>query len=78
MPRRTLEQRLATLESQFREMKDELSGSRVAQPAGWRHAIEKYADDADLQSVFSEALKLREADRKKGRARKMPKLGRPS
>jgi hypothetical protein len=33
----------------------------------WQRAIEKYADDADLQAVFSRAMKLREADRKRAR-----------
>ena len=63
MPHPTLEQRLATLESQFQEFQNEQSRSSGVPSTGWRHAVEKYADDADLLSVFSEALKLREANR---------------
>ncbi len=63
MPHPTLEQRLATLESQFQELRNERNGRSDVQPTGWRHAVEKYADDADLLSVFSDALKLREVNR---------------
>ena len=78
MSSRTLEQRLATLESQFQELKDELCSAPRAPATGWRQAVEKYADDIDLQSIFSDAQKLREADRRRGRARQTPKLGKPS
>jgi hypothetical protein len=42
---------------------------------GWQRAIEKFADDEDLLAIFSEAMKLREAERKtaqngKAKARK--------
>lgn len=37
MPHPTLEQRLATLESQFQELRN---GRSDVQPTGWRHAVE--------------------------------------
>jgi hypothetical protein len=33
----------------------------------WQRAVEKHAGDPDLQAVFSTAMKLREADRKRAR-----------
>lgn len=72
MPHPTLEQRLATLESQFQELRNERNGRSDVPPTGWRHAVEKYADDADLLSVFSDALKLREENRQHGRSRRTP------
>ena len=33
----------------------------------WQRAVEKYSGDADLQAVFSTAMKLREADRKRAK-----------
>ena len=78
MPRPSLEQRLATLESQFQELRDERNGRSDMQPTGWRHAVEKYADDADLLSVFSDALKLREENRQHGRSRRTPTVGEQS
>ncbi|HUE71311.1 MAG TPA: hypothetical protein VMP01_10545 [Pirellulaceae bacterium] len=60
-----LEKRVQTLEAQVAELRAERSG----QPKNWRAAVAKYAGDGDLQSIFAEALKLREADRKRARQR---------
>ena len=66
MIRPSLEKRVESLEAQIAELR----AARPAQPRDWRNAVAKYAGDADLQSVFAEAMKLREADRKRAKRRK--------
>jgi hypothetical protein len=70
MPRLDLAKRVATLESQVMELQEQLRSVQPRKQKDWRRAVEKYAGDADVQSVFAEALKLRDADRK--RARRKP------
>lgn len=60
----SLKERVELLESQLAELRETVQGGRAKD---WRRAIEKYAGDEDLQAVFSEAMKLREADRKRVR-----------
>ena len=67
MPRLDLAKRVATLESQVTELQEQVRSDRPQRRKDWRRAVEKYAGDADLQSVFADALKLREADRKRAR-----------
>ena len=67
MPRLDLAKRVATLESQVTELQEQVRSARPQRRKDWRRAVEKYAGDADLQSVFSDAMKLREADRKRTR-----------
>lgn len=61
-----LEQRIEVLEAQVRELQSErnATGGRVKD---WRAAVEKYAGDEGLLSVFAEAQKLREKDRERAR-----------
>ena len=67
MSRLDLGKRVAALESRVTELQEEVRSARPPQQKDWRRAVEKYAGDADLQSVFTEAMKLREADRKRAR-----------
>jgi len=67
MPRLDLAKRVATLESQVTELQEQVRTDCPKRRKDWRRAVEKYAGDADLQSVFADALKLREADRKHAR-----------
>jgi hypothetical protein len=69
MDRQSLERRFAKLEAQLGKLQDELRAVK-GQAKGWEHAIEKYGDEEGLQSVFSAAMKLREADRKRARQRR--------
>jgi phosphoribosyl-dephospho-CoA transferase len=61
-----LEQRIEVLEAQVRELQSvqTAAGGRVRD---WRAAVEKYAGDEGLLSVFAEAQKLREKDRERAR-----------
>ena len=65
----SLEKRVAQLELQMSKLQ------RERDKPSWQRAIEKFADDEDLLAIFSEAMKLREAERKteqngKAKARK--------
>ena len=67
MSRPNLGKRVAALESRVTQLQEEVRLARPPKQKDWRRAVEKYAGDADLQSVFAEAMKLREADRKRTR-----------
>jgi DNA repair exonuclease SbcCD ATPase subunit len=65
MARSTLESRVADLESQVEKLTKQLRGANGRRPRKWQDAVEKYAGDPDLQTIFADALKLREADRRR-------------
>jgi hypothetical protein len=62
-----LEQRVARLEARVNQLQKSLGVNGKGSQQGWRKAVDKFAGDADLQSIFAEAMKLREADRKRVR-----------
>jgi hypothetical protein len=65
-----LENRVAQLESQVSEMREQLqSGTSERSKPGWRRAVDKFSGDEGLQAIFKEAMKLREADRQRTRTR---------
>jgi hypothetical protein len=64
-----LEQRVLALEQQVERLTSELAASNRRRNKDWLAAVEKYAGDEDLLSIFADAQKLREADRKKARER---------
>ncbi|HZL88006.1 MAG TPA: hypothetical protein VFB96_06480 [Pirellulaceae bacterium] len=63
MIRPNLEKRVESLEAQVAELR----AARPGKPKDWRSAVAKYAGDADLQSIFVEAMRLRDADRKRAK-----------
>ncbi|MCL4207132.1 MAG: hypothetical protein KJ000_32020 [Pirellulaceae bacterium] len=65
MSRQDLGKRLAALESRVAELQEEMRSARPSWQKDWRRAVEEYTGDDDLQSVFAEALELRDADRKR-------------
>jgi hypothetical protein len=71
MSAKGLENRVTQLERKVEELQVKLKGSKngPAQDA-WREAVKKFAGDEGLQSIFREAMKLREEDRKRTRPRK--------
>lgn len=69
MASQSLADRVAQLESQVKELRLEVRSSREQGAKDWRRAVEKFADDEDVQSILQEAMKLREADRRQARAR---------
>ena len=65
MAQRGLEQRVLELEQQMAELQQRLA----APPQDWRRALGMFTDRPEVLGVFAEAVKLREADRKKSRVR---------
>jgi len=68
MANSVLEVRMERLETQMHELQVELQAVKGA-GKDWRRTIGIFTDDEGMKSVFQEALKLREADRKKARSR---------
>jgi hypothetical protein len=58
-----LEQRVIALEQEVKELRDEVATSKARPNKNWLRAVEKYAGDEDLLSIFADAQKLREKDR---------------
>jgi len=69
-----LEQRVAALEQEVQFLKGALQ-SNGTHP-DWVAAVEKFAGDEDLQSVFAEARKLRERSRQRARRSPAPRKAR--
>jgi hypothetical protein len=67
----SLEQRIAALVQEVADLK----AQREAGPSGkdWRRTIGMFTDNPGMQEIFAEAMKLREADRKKARRPKRRK-----
>lgn len=70
----SLEERVATLEREVAELKAFSRQGRLGKD--WRRTIGMFTDDREMQRLFGEAMKLREADR--ARARRKPNGRRPS
>ena len=70
MPPLSLEQRVAALERELAELKLQRGKGREND---WRRTIGMFTDNAGMKEVFAEAMKLREADRRKARRRQPTK-----
>jgi hypothetical protein len=66
MRRPTIADRVARLESRLTELQAAIKAQRPLKD--WRRTIGAFTDDAGMQAIMQEAMRLREADRKKGRA----------
>jgi hypothetical protein len=75
MTPKRLADRVAQLEERVKELRLEVHSSREHGAKDWRRAVEKFADDEDLQSILQEAMKLREADRKRAREKPAGRQG---
>src|SRR5687767_9815318 len=69
----TIEQRVAVLEQELSKLKAQ-RGSRHVKD--WRRTVGMFTDNPEMKELFTEAMKLREADRRKARQRHRKK--RPS
>ena len=72
MIRPNLEKRVESLEAQVAELR----AAREVPPKDWRRTIGAFTNDADMQEILKEAMRLREADRKKARKVTKRKAGR--
>lgn len=66
----TIEQRVAALEQELAELKLQRHQGREKD---WRRTIGVFTDQPEMKELFAEAMKLREADRRKARRRKPAK-----
>jgi hypothetical protein len=64
MPPPSLEQPVAALEHEVAELKARPANGRVKD---WRQTVGRFTDDPGMKKIFAEALKLRDADRRKAR-----------
>jgi hypothetical protein len=67
MSRQTLEKRVASLEAEVAKLREALrtAGDRPAKD--WRRSVGIFTNDPGMKEIFAEAMRLREADRKKTR-----------
>ena len=73
MPPPSLEQRVAALEQELAALK----AHRGIGPArDWRRTVGRFTDNPGMKELLAEAMKLREADRRKVRRR--PQARRPA
>ncbi len=68
MLRQSIEDRVAALEREVAALK--ASTANGSPGKDWRRTIGMFTDDSEMQRLFEEAMKLREADR--ARARRTP------
>ncbi len=66
MAQLSLEERVAALEQQIAELRAAVANGR---PKDWRRTIGMFTDDPDMQELFKDAMKIREADRTRARRR---------
>jgi hypothetical protein len=69
----TIEQRVAVLEQELTELKARRGNGHVKD---WRRTVGVFPDNSGMKELFAEAMKLREADRRKARRRQQKR--RPS
>lgn len=63
-----LERRVQRLEQQMRELQSAQVETGRRRPKNWLAAVDKFTDNEGLLSIFAEAQKLREQDRKRARS----------
>jgi hypothetical protein len=70
MARLSLEERVGELESRLTALQNELRAERRGRAKDWRRTIGAFTDDEGVKEILQEALRLREANRKKARSRR--------
>lgn len=63
----SIAQRLAALERQVKDLTQQHANGSAKKD--WRRTVGMFTDDSEMQALFADAMKLREADRKKARRR---------
>ncbi len=69
MAAQNLARRVDQLESQIAQLQAEVRSVKECEKPSWQRAVERFAGDEDLLEIFSNAMKLREAERKKAHAK---------
>ena len=78
MSRRNLEQRVDALEAEVSKIQGELRRTVRQNGKDWRRTIGAFTGDEGMQEILREAMRLREADRKKARTRRVAKARKSS
>ena len=68
-----LKERVAILESQVSELRSQIAEARKGEPKGWEKMIGAFTDDEGMKDILKDAMRLREVDRKKARAKRTAK-----
>jgi hypothetical protein len=71
MASQSLEQRVAELESQVNQLRDEVRRSKLSTGKDWRRTIGAFTDNEGMQEILQEAMRIREAGRQKARSKKL-------
>jgi hypothetical protein len=71
----TLERRIKSLELQVSQLQDKLKSANNGKTKDWRRTIGAFTDDNKLKEILKDSMRLREADRKKARAKIAKKRG---
>lgn len=74
MSQNNLQERVAELEKQVAALRAELARVRQASEMDWRRTIGMFGDDPGMKELFDEALKIREADRRRAPRRTKKKI----
>jgi hypothetical protein len=64
----SIEKRVALLEDQIGQLREELRSARGQKPKDWRRTIGAFTNDDGMLDILRDAMRLREADRKRTRS----------
>ena len=70
MARQTIEQRIAALEKEVAQLSNKLRSNREPGRDDWKATVGMFANDPIMKEIDEEALKIREADRRRARAKR--------
>ncbi|MBI1901298.1 MAG: hypothetical protein HYS13_09325 [Planctomycetia bacterium] len=76
MSPRNLEQRVDALEAEVTKIQGELRRTVRQNGKDWRRTIGAFTGDEGMQEILREAMRLRKADRKKARTRRVRRVTR--
>jgi hypothetical protein len=65
MPPLSLEDRVTALEQKVQDLANQSESSK--RKKDWRKTVGMFTNDAGMQELFADAMRIREADRKKAR-----------
>jgi hypothetical protein len=71
MAHQSVEDRLTQLENRLTKLQETVERSQPAKD--WRRTIGVFTNDLEMQQILKDAMKLREADRRRARAKKAPR-----
>jgi hypothetical protein len=64
----TIKERLEILESEVATLRESISAANGSEPRDWQRTIGAFTDDPGMQQILKDAMKLRDADRKRSKA----------